>query len=66
VTVLASLLHGFDLRGVGAQWTAALIEPLERRGDELAAGLLLALAAFSHQPWVSRPLMRWRVSAAAA
>jgi hypothetical protein len=40
----------FDLPGVGAQWTAALIEPLERRGDELAAGLLLALAAFSHQP----------------
>jgi hypothetical protein len=40
----------FDLPGVDAEWTAALIEPLERRGDELAAGLLVALAAFSHQP----------------
>ncbi|MDQ6779361.1 MAG: hypothetical protein M3071_24745 [Actinomycetota bacterium] len=40
----------FDLPGVDANWTAPLVEPIEERGDELAAGLLAALVAFSHQP----------------
>jgi len=40
----------FDLPGADAELAAALVEPLERRGDELGAGLLAALAVFSHQP----------------
>lgn len=40
----------FDLPGADAYLAAALVEPLERRGDELGAGLLTALAVFSHQP----------------
>jgi hypothetical protein len=48
---LALCLHWpFDLPGADADLAAGLVESIERRSDELGAGLLTALAMFSHQP----------------
>lgn len=43
----------FDARGARFEAAADLALALERRDDELAAGMLAALATFSHQPLAS-------------
>jgi len=63
----------FDARGAPAAVAFDLALALERRDDELAAGMLAALAAFSHQPLaseaanaLSRLRARGRISARSA